>query len=366
MHPEAYAGFGRMLEQTDIDPSARLEILDIGGQHINGSVHDYFPNAKVTTLDLENADIIADARTWVPDRDYDLVIATELFEHVQRWPEIVVTARQAAPVFITTCASTHRQPHGATGAPRPAPGEHYDNVDPETLRMVLHENFRVAHVEYLYPPGDAYAWASMRAPSHEITVVIPTIPGREAMLDRAIASVERQDLLPRDLVVEHDVNREGPAAVRNRALAKVETEWVAFLDDDDEMHPEHLLTLVRLQEETGAAMVWPWFKVQGGRDPFPMHRGRQWDPADPHQIPITVLARTAAIMDVGGFRTMAAGPTDRLGNRCGEDWQLWLDLSAAGYEFAHTPEQTWTWHHGSHNTSGLPSRVRWDRPVRRY
>ena len=369
MHPEAHAGFGRMLEHAGVDLGRVTAVLDIGGQHVNGSVHDHFGDfTEVVTLDLENADIIADARTWEPTGQFDLVIATEVFEHVAGWEQIVATAKRAlAPdgVFVTTCASTHRQPHGATGAPKPARGEHYENIDPEALRSVLHQHFWCAHVEYLYPPGDAYAWAGP-GPHHDITVVIPTIPGREDMLSRAVRSVERQDLPPYDVIVEPDTQREGPAGVRNRALDKVETQWVAFLDDDDEMHPEHLLTLARLQSDTGADVVWPWFTVQGGRDPFPMHRGRQWDPEDPHQIPITVMARHAAVMDVGGFRTMPVGPKDRLGNRCGEDWQMWLDLSAAGYLFAHTPEQTWTWHHGAHNTSGLPSRVRWDRPRRRY
>lgn len=162
MHPEAYEGFGRMLLLSGVDADAPLGVLDIGGQNVNGSVHQWFSNALITTLDLENADIIADATTWVPDRQWDVVICTEVFEHVPQWPRILKTARAALSpggVFIFTCASTHRAPHGATGAPLPAPGEWYANVPPGTIEVALDTaGFRVKHVEYQYPPGDAYGY----------------------------------------------------------------------------------------------------------------------------------------------------------------------------------------------------------------
>lgn len=165
MHPEAYEGFGRMITAARVDPTQQLAILDIGGQNVNGSVHDHFthPETTVTTLDLENADIIADATTWVPDKGYDLVIATELFEHVKDWTAVISTmwaALRPGGSLIATCASTNRPAHGATGAPQPAPGEWYANVDPGFLRVALSALFVIHHVEYRYPPGDAYMWAT--------------------------------------------------------------------------------------------------------------------------------------------------------------------------------------------------------------
>lgn len=206
----------------------------------------------------------------------------------------------------------------------------------------------------------------------DITVVIPTVPPRAKLLDRAVRSVERQTLPGALVVVETDTDREGPAVVRNRGVEQVVTPWVAFLDDDDELLPQHLVTLASAATDTGADLVWPWFEVIGGSDPFPQHRGRQWDPADPHQIPITVLLRTGLFREVGGFRTVTEGPTDRDGNRCGEDFDLWLRLSAAGAVFHHVDEITWRWWHWrgpeGGNSSGLPSRVPWERrqrPARR-
>lgn len=190
-----------------------------------------------------------------------------------------------------------------------------------------------------------------------ISVVIPHIKPRKVLLKRALTSIEEQTLSANQVIVEEDVKKEGPAVVRNRALAKVEHEWTAFLDDDDEMLSHHLSTLYDFAIETGADLVWPWFRVVGGSDPFPKFRGRQWNSDDPHQIPITVLVRTGLLREVGGFETVGDnGPTDKYGNRAGEDWRLWLALSQAGTIFAHTPAITWLWHHDSRNTSGLPSR----------
>jgi len=190
----------------------------------------------------------------------------------------------------------------------------------------------------------------------DITVVIPTIPQRPHFLHDALESVKAQTLQPVEIIVEHARDNEGPAFVRNRAVEKVTTDFIAFLDDDDWLLPDHLEKLAALQEQEDADIVWPWFEVHGGTDPFPQHRGRQWNPQDPHQIPITVLLRTEAFNAVGGFVQVGDGPTDPHGNRAGEDWELWLALNEAGYKFAHTPDITWVWRHHSKNTSGLPER----------
>jgi SAM-dependent methyltransferase len=162
VHPEAHEGFGLMLEASGTTVGPGATVLDVGGQHVNGSVHDLLGGARVTTLDLENADIVADARLWRPDRLYDIVMATEVFEHVAEWRDVLDTMRAAlAPdgVLLATCASTDRPVHGATGAPLPADGEHYANVNPTDLKVALEARFSESEVHYRYPPGDAYCWA---------------------------------------------------------------------------------------------------------------------------------------------------------------------------------------------------------------
>lgn len=178
-----------------------------------------------------------------------------------------------------------------------------------------------------------------------ITVCIPSIPPRTALLQRALLSVEAQTYPAYEVIVAVDHDREGAAVTRNRALMQAKTGWVAFLDDDDEMYPQHLERLVAHQLETGADVVWPWFDVIGGGDPFPVHFGRQWDPEHPHSFPITTLVRRRRAVKVGGF------PDEPW-----EDWNFWLRMNAAGAKFAHLPERTWAYHHDSYNTSGRPNR----------
>lgn len=373
MHPEAHSGFGWALGQAEahtyVGPGQRLRdqplrVLDVGGQDINGTVYDYFTNATIDVLDLHDGPgvtIVADAATFEPQQGYDLVMCTEGFEHMPDWPAVLRMMHRALDpvglgVLLITAASTNRRPHGQHGAMDPAPDEHYANVDASVLAEELAAvGFGMRDTRYLFPPGDVYAWA-VRERLLDITVVIPTIPGRAHLLRRALDSAAAQTLSPAAIVVEMDETGTGAAATRNRALAHVDTPWVAFLDDDDELDPEHLMTLARAQIDSGADLLWPWFRVVGGTDPFPGNRGRQWDPANPHQFPINVLLRRELLDGLGGFEAIPDGILDPLGMRAGEDWHLWLALSELGARFHHVDAETWTWHHHSSNTSGLPSR----------
>lgn len=199
-----------------------------------------------------------------------------------------------------------------------------------------------------------------------ITVVVTTIPERAQLLGRAVTSVQKGTVLPHTLIVASDVFGVGAAITRTRGLEMVDTEWVAFLDDDDEFGEHHLQRLMEKQIETGADMVFPWFYVMGGSDPFPDNFGREFDLADPHQTTVTVLVRTEAALAVNGFLwedgTDPLDPgQDEDGNRAGEEFHFAIKLARSGYKIAHLPERTWTWHHWMNggqigNTMGLPSR----------
>jgi glycosyltransferase involved in cell wall biosynthesis len=175
-----------------------------------------------------------------------------------------------------------------------------------------------------------------------ITVVIPTIDERHDQLDRAVASVQAQSL-PAEVEIEFDRLRTGAAATRNRALERVDTEWVAFLDDDDEFKPNHLRACARNAALTGADLVYPWFDCDG-EDKIGMF-GVPFDPVllrKRNYIPVTVLVRTELVRKVGGFQDH---PDDN-GDPC-EDWGLWLALLDAGAVFSHLPQRTWIWHNGA-------------------
>jgi len=176
-----------------------------------------------------------------------------------------------------------------------------------------------------------------------ITVVIPTIAEHADLLPRAVASAQRQTLAPKAIELQLDRDREGAAATRNRALERVTTEWVAFLDADDEFRPNHLRACARNAALTGADLVYPWFDCDA-EDKIGMF-GVPFDPVllrKRNYIPVTVLVRTELVRKVGGFQDH---PDDN-GDPC-EDWGLWLALLDAGAVFSHLPQRTWIWHNGA-------------------
>jgi glycosyltransferase involved in cell wall biosynthesis len=182
-----------------------------------------------------------------------------------------------------------------------------------------------------------------------ITVAMPSIPPRVAsdLFADAIQSVRAQTLLPAGgISVALDVDRVGAAVTRQRALDAVRTKWVAFLDDDDYFFPNHLQTLHTLLEEHDGDYAYSWFT---GNDPFPQHRGRQMDPANPHHTTMTVMVRTELAKEAG-----FSNHPDAHSTWPGEDWNFTLRCLELGGKFIGTGDATWHYRRHSGNTSGLP------------
>jgi hypothetical protein len=144
-------------------------VLDLGGRFINGSPRELFPAATVyTVLDIlpgEGVDIVADAATWQPDREYDVVVCCELFEHTPVWPAICRTAFKACAAggrLIVTTAGPGRPLHsGVDGGPQLHPGEHYANVPaPELERVLTGVGWRGVVVDSQPSPADTRAVAT--------------------------------------------------------------------------------------------------------------------------------------------------------------------------------------------------------------
>jgi len=202
-----------------------------------------------------------------------------------------------------------------------------------------------------------------------ITVVVTAIPQRRLnMLPRALTSVAEQWLAPMHIVVSMDLFAHGAAKTRDRGLDMVTTEYVAFLDDDDWFYPQHLHLLRDCLQREDADLVYPWFDVEGGRDPFPPNfEFDPWDPLNPHQTTICFLAKTDVLREHGGFDAdftdEAEDPgVDAQGNRSGEEFRLVCRINEAGGRIVHLPERTFCWRHHPANSSGLASRVLWGGP----
>lgn len=160
MHPSAMENFKRnwrAAESAGMNLSGMLRVLDLGGQDINGTVHGWLPGCHLDVLDIENGPgvtIVGDARKtdWWDGQPYDVVISTEMLEHLDEWWNSLTTAERVLRPggwFIGTCASAGRQRHGATGAPEPAPGEFYENVSAsELIDSLRFRNFAEVQVGY--------------------------------------------------------------------------------------------------------------------------------------------------------------------------------------------------------------------------
>jgi len=192
-----------------------------------------------------------------------------------------------------------------------------------------------------------------------VSVIIPTVAPRANMLQRALASVTAQTLQPDAVIVQEDTEREGAAATRQRAQDRVTTEWTAPLDDDDSFYPQHLEVLAAEAARTGADLVYSWFDVCNGTDPFPQFFDKPWSNDDPHLFPVTWLGRTEAIQAAGGW---ADGSQGLYGHAdvSGEDWRLILALVANDAHIVHLAQRTWQWTIHGGNSSGLARNVRWD------
>lgn len=204
--------------------------------------------------------------------------------------------------------------------------------------------------------GLAARWRPDRAQTG-VTVVVPHIPPRRGELLRALDSICVQSLLPVAVSIAVDLNREGSAATRNRALAAADTPYVAFLDDDDAFEINHLAEVVPAAEATGAAVVYSGCTVvgpHGGIIPDREEWGRFGLPFDADLLrqrswlPVTSLVRTELAQKVGGFRFAPGNPYD--------DHLFYLALLDAGATFQHVPVKTWVWHHHGANSSGRPDR----------
>lgn len=185
-----------------------------------------------------------------------------------------------------------------------------------------------------------------------VTILTPTIEGREGLLVEAVESVRAQTEEVAHLVYL-DTQRQGPALARNLLLERVQTEWVGFLDDDDLLDAEHVETLMALLADGGAPPDLAWSRCRtffaDGVHPIRIAQGLRPDysqllrPGARNFIPVTVIARTEAVRAAGGF-----DPADRY-----EDYALWCRMLRQGRRFVDHPHVTWTYRFlGENRTHG--------------
>jgi glycosyltransferase involved in cell wall biosynthesis len=193
------------------------------------------------------------------------------------------------------------------------------------------------------------------------TAIIPVFNGA-AFIETAIRSVQSQLVSPQAILVIDDCSTDGTRAIvsklamddrritlltndencgpsfsRNRALELANTEFVAFLDADDQWLPDHLEKMeAAFNEYPYAALAYslltPARLSQSGIGRSPLGALQVKEVADPliellFQNPImqsATAAKTADVIGVGGYSAAA---------RYAEDFDLWMRLALAGSHF---------------------------------
>ena len=210
-------------------------------------------------------------------------------------------------------------------------------------------------------------------PELDVTVVIPTF-NRTTLITRALESLRNQHHLPARIIIVDDASSDGtpdvvrrwatetgfpvtvevlqqnggPAKARNRGIELANTEYVAFLDSDDEHLPTTLARLVaplvRLPDAVlsfaDATVVTPTGLEQHGlfRPHIDLDAATEplfLDGLEVHALrDATSTLLKASIIPTSGtcFRRHAALAAGLMPNgfRSGEDWLFWLRLAGQG------------------------------------
>jgi glycosyltransferase involved in cell wall biosynthesis len=190
----------------------------------------------------------------------------------------------------------------------------------------------------------------------DVTVVMPAM-NRAHLIGRALDSVAAQTVRPLEVIVVDDASTDttvdvarehgarvialevngGSGPARNRGIEEARTEWIAFLDSDDEWHPDHLERVLARAE--GHVLVAGPGSSSGGRLlGNPWRRDVELEPLDllaPGDMVCTsgTIVRRQALLDAGAFRPL----------RRAQDLDMWIRVLALGRGLA-LAEPTFTYH----------------------
>lgn len=121
MTPSILNFFERCVSQSEIEGK---EVIEVGSKNVNGSVRSIIEKhdpKNYTGIDIQSGDgvdVIADICDMEVTKQYDVVIATELLEHIKQWRLAVNNIRKLCKhnglLFVTTRSKGfkyHPYPH---------------------------------------------------------------------------------------------------------------------------------------------------------------------------------------------------------------------------------------------------------------
>ena len=175
-----------------------------------------------------------------------------------------------------------------------------------------------------------------------VSVITPTIPGREQFLAECRESVRAQTVAPAAHIVRSDdpgerdrAGKEDHMVSQHNALMElVETEWLAVLHDDDTYLPHHIETIApylldhdvvytySTTPQVSRVLVndWPQAQIVAALE-------------GANILPACAAIRTSVMREVGGWQHEL--------KPLYSDWSNWLRLARAGARFYGVPVETW-------------------------
>ncbi len=181
-----------------------------------------------------------------------------------------------------------------------------------------------------------------------VSVIIPTF-NRQAVIGRALASVYAQSRLPDEVIVVDDGSNDdtaalikerfpdviylyqensGVSAARNRGILEAKSEWLAFLDSDDEWLPK------KLEHQLQSLSEQPNLKICHTEEIW-IRNGKRVNQMDKHAksggwifnkcLPLCAMSPSSIIIHRTLFNEL--GGFDENLPAC-EDYDLWLRMTA--------------------------------------
>lgn len=198
------------------------------------------------------------------------------------------------------------------------------------------------------PPKHRKAWPVHHHQQPAVSIVIPVGPGHARYLVDALDSVQAQTVVDWEAIVVNDsgeaielpghpwarlvetTGKTGAGAARNAGLATARASLITFLDADDMLVPRALELMLEAYAMSGGRYVYSdWLSLEKGAQwdgPYGIHQSQEYDPQlwlSGMQHPVTILAATDDIREIGGFDEQLPA---------WEDWDLMIKQATHGHE----------------------------------
>ena len=168
------------------------------------------------------------------------------------------------------------------------------------------------------------------------SVITPSLPDRQDLLNKCLETVSNQIFKPQFHLIGRDFPTGNMANIRNALVEAADalgSKWVAFVDDDDELDPDHFQKL--FDQERYADVLYSWHKDAWRYDAeLPFDRK---EVEKRNYLTANFAIKTKLFKELGGFKDMQPG----------EEWDFWKRLAASGAVIKCLPEVTWEYRRSS-------------------